>query len=74
MSVRRVFAVLMLMLRSSAASADYFVGQASVIDGDMLEIRRTRIRLSGVDAPDAASCAAAGTVRNIAAARRQQRS
>ncbi|OAF04314.1 nuclease [Bradyrhizobium centrolobii] len=44
--------VLMLLLLSSAALADNFVGQASVIDGDTLEIHGTRIRLWGVDAPE----------------------
>lgn len=42
----------MLLLLSSAALADNFVGQASVIDGDTLEIHGTRIRLWGVDAPE----------------------
>lgn len=51
MSKRRVL-VLMLLLLSSAALADNFVGQASVIDGDTLEIHGTRIRLWGVDAPE----------------------
>jgi len=44
--------VLMLLLLSSAALADNFVGQASVIDGDTLEIHGMRIRLWGVDAPE----------------------
>src|SRR6267142_5483013 len=44
--------VLMLILLSGSALADNFVGQASVIDGDTLEIHGTRIRLWGVDAPE----------------------
>ncbi|WP_439371386.1 thermonuclease family protein [Bradyrhizobium sp. DASA03120] len=32
--------------------ADDFLGQASVVDGDTLEIHGTRIRLWGVDAPE----------------------
>jgi endonuclease YncB( thermonuclease family) len=44
--------VLMLLALSSAALADGFVGQASVIDGDTLEIHGTRIRLWGIDAPE----------------------
>jgi len=34
------------------ASADNLSGQASVIDGDTLEIHGTRIRLWGIDAPE----------------------
>src|SRR5258705_8485908 len=37
---------------SSAALADSLSGQASVIDGDTLEIHGTRIRLWGIDAPE----------------------
>src|SRR6201997_3993125 len=44
--------VLMLLLLSGGALADDFVGQASVIDGDTLEIHGTRIRLWGIDAPE----------------------
>ncbi|HAO42987.1 MAG: nuclease [Afipia sp.] len=44
--------VLMLLLLSSAAVADGVAGQASVIDGDTLEIHGTRIRLWGIDAPE----------------------
>ena len=36
----------------SAALADDLTGQASVIDGDTLEIHGSRIRLWGVDAPE----------------------
>jgi endonuclease YncB( thermonuclease family) len=41
----------MSLLLSSAAWADD-AGQASIIDGDTLEIHGTRIRLWGVDAPE----------------------
>src|SRR5258708_28150172 len=34
------------------AFADNFTGQASIIDGDTLEIHGTRIRLWGIDAPE----------------------
>jgi endonuclease YncB( thermonuclease family) len=37
---------------SAAAVTDNFVGQASVVDGDTLEIHGTRIRLWGIDAPE----------------------
>jgi endonuclease YncB( thermonuclease family) len=37
---------------ASAAAADNLAGQASVIDGDTLEIHGTRIRLWGIDAPE----------------------
>jgi endonuclease YncB( thermonuclease family) len=39
-------------LWASTAFADNLTGQASVIDGDALEIHGTRIRLWGVDAPE----------------------
>ena len=51
MNKRRTL-VLILLLLSGAAFADDFVGQASVIDGDTLEIHGIRIRLWGVDAPE----------------------
>jgi endonuclease YncB( thermonuclease family) len=37
---------------SLSAYADSLTGQASVIDGDTLEIHGTRIRLWGIDAPE----------------------
>lgn len=51
MSKRRAL-ILTFLLLSGAASAADFVGQASVIDGDTLDIHGTRIRLWGVDAPE----------------------
>jgi hypothetical protein len=36
----------------STAFADNLTGQASIIDGDTLEIHGTRIRLWGIDAPE----------------------
>ncbi|WP_245334862.1 thermonuclease family protein [Bradyrhizobium mercantei] len=42
----------MLVHLSSMALADQFVGQASVIDGDTLEVHGTRVRLWGIDAPE----------------------
>ena len=51
MSKRRAL-VSMLLLLSSGALADNVVGQASVIDGDTLEIHGIHIRLWGIDAPE----------------------
>jgi endonuclease YncB( thermonuclease family) len=39
-------------LLSLPAFASDLIGQASVIDGDTLEIHGTRIRLWGIDAPE----------------------
>jgi len=41
-----------LLSLSSAAFTDDLIGQASVIDGDTLEIHGTRVRLWGIDAPE----------------------
>lgn len=43
-----------LLISATPVLADQIVGRASVIDGDTLEIRGTRIRLHGVDAPESA--------------------
>lgn len=51
MSKRKAL-ILTFLLLSGAASAADLVGQASVIDGDTLDIHGTRIRLWGVDAPE----------------------
>jgi endonuclease YncB( thermonuclease family) len=45
-------AVLVLSTWSGLALADDLIGQASVIDGDTIEIHGTRIRLWGIDAPE----------------------
>jgi endonuclease YncB( thermonuclease family) len=50
--IKRVTSLLLLLLLSGGALADDFVGQASVVDGDTLEIHGIRIRLWGVDAPE----------------------
>ncbi len=52
MSTHRTPVMLMILLLLSAASANDLVGQASVVDGDTLEIHGTRIRLWGIDAPE----------------------
>jgi endonuclease YncB( thermonuclease family) len=43
---------LAVLLVSPRAIADDLIGQASIIDGDTIEIHGTRIRLWGVDAPE----------------------
>src|SRR3569832_432045 len=51
----RIFQLSILFLATafcSTASADNLIGQASVVDGDTLEIHGTRIRLWGIDAPE----------------------
>jgi endonuclease YncB( thermonuclease family) len=52
MSVLRTAVLLMLLSLWSAALAGDLIGQASIIDGDTLEIHGTRIRLWGIDAPE----------------------
>jgi endonuclease YncB( thermonuclease family) len=47
---RLLFVVICLCV--SPAFADNLTGQASIIDGDTLEIHGTRIRLWGIDAPE----------------------
>jgi endonuclease YncB( thermonuclease family) len=48
-----LFAIMMSLAMDPTAHADDLVGQASVIDGDTLEIHGTRIRVFGIDAPEA---------------------
>ena len=43
---------LITILAPNRAVADDLIGQASIIDGDTLEIHGTRIRLWGIDAPE----------------------
>jgi endonuclease YncB( thermonuclease family) len=50
--IKRRILVFVLLLLSGGALADDFVGQASVVDGDTLEIHGIRIRLWGIDAPE----------------------
>jgi endonuclease YncB( thermonuclease family) len=44
--------ILILLLATSAASAQSVVGRASVIDGDTLDIRGERVRIVDIDAPE----------------------
>ena len=71
MSKRRTLVMLMILLLSGGACADDFVGQASVVDGDTLEIHGTRIRLWGVDAPESSQLCRGEDSVSIAVARRQ---
>jgi endonuclease YncB( thermonuclease family) len=52
MTVRWVISGLALLFSCGVALSDDMTGQASIIDGDTLEIRGTRIRLWGIDAPE----------------------
>jgi len=52
MATRRTAALLTLLSLCSPALATDLIGQASVIDGDTIEIHGTRIRLWGIDAPE----------------------
>jgi endonuclease YncB( thermonuclease family) len=47
-----LLAFLTICLNSSPTLADNLIGQASVTDGDTLEIHGTSIRLWGIDAPE----------------------
>lgn len=48
----RMISFLAILLSGRPATANELNGVASVIDGDTVEIRGTRIRLHGIDAPE----------------------
>jgi endonuclease YncB( thermonuclease family) len=50
--VRTWAAILISFLWSDPSSAKTLTGQASVIDGDTLEIHGRRVRMAGIDAPE----------------------
>jgi hypothetical protein len=58
MLTRLIVAVIALAL-CGPAFADDLIGQASVIDGDTIEIHGTRIRIFGIVAPESDTSAAA---------------
>src|ERR1700730_14360269 len=47
-----LIAALMVLASCGAGRADDLTGQAGIVDRDTLEIHGTRVRLSGVDAPE----------------------
>jgi endonuclease YncB( thermonuclease family) len=49
-----ILVLLIVLLPFPAICADRVAGVASVIDGDTIEIHGRRIRLWGIDAPEAA--------------------
>jgi endonuclease YncB( thermonuclease family) len=51
MLTRLIFVVISLALCGAALAEDQ-IGQASVIDGDTIEIHGSRIRIFGIDAPE----------------------
>jgi endonuclease YncB( thermonuclease family) len=55
-----LWAPLVLALIAGAASAEPIVGKARVIEGDIIEINRLRIRLFGIDAPEPGQTCLAG--------------
>ena len=52
MTMLRMISLLTILLSATPATANELNGVASVIDGDTVEIRGTRIRLHGIDAPE----------------------
>jgi endonuclease YncB( thermonuclease family) len=52
--MRLPIVALLLILASSAASAETIAGRASVIDGDTLDIHGARIRVLDIDVPESA--------------------
>lgn len=59
-----ILPILLAAIAAPAAAAETLTGQASVIDGDTLEIHGERIRLHGIDAPESGQhCRYSGTLQ-----------
>jgi len=52
MILRKVIVAVLLLASTGMALPGDLTGQASIIDGDTLEIHGRRIRLWGIDAPE----------------------
>jgi hypothetical protein len=61
----------LVVASGGTARSDSFTGQASIIDGDTLEIHGTRIRLWGIDAPESSKLCRTTTAGHTAARHRR---
>ena len=68
----RLTLTLCLLLLPLSISAQTITGVASVTDGDSLEIRGTRIRLHGIDAPESRQLSAPVHLASIGVADSRQ--
>ena len=55
-----LFTILLALASLPVSAADPIIGQASVIDGNTIEIHGQRIRFYGIDAPESAQTCAVG--------------
>jgi endonuclease YncB( thermonuclease family) len=68
MTIRAIFTAILALAAFPAAGAS-LSGQATVIDGDTLEIHGKRIRLHGIDAPESRQSCEDATGRSYACGR-----